>query len=164
MICPVTNTSDCISVAKVMLNGGKGIKQMKNRVAHLLKNAGKSPISGLFRHHLSIFGRQNAKFLLKTLGEIAGRAESSSLGNFIHTQPTFLKQDCCMMKANAADKCHRSSMGQSRQLFIKSCPLHTEILCQLFHAIFAIFQMLFYQSTHLKNQLGFPIDSLGCFR
>ena len=126
MICPVTNTSDCISVAKVMLNGGKGIKQMKNRVAHLLKNAGKSPIPGLFRHHLSIFGRQNAKFLLKTLGEIAGRAESSSLGNFIHTQPTFLKQDCCMMKANAADKCHRSSMGQSRQLFIKSCPLHTE--------------------------------------
>ena len=43
MICPVTNTSDCISVAKVMLNGGKGIKQMKNRVVHLLKNAGKAP-------------------------------------------------------------------------------------------------------------------------
>ena len=40
MICTVTNTSDCISVAKVMLNGGKGIKQMKNQVAHLLKNAG----------------------------------------------------------------------------------------------------------------------------
>ncbi len=100
----------------------------------------KSPISGLFRHHLSIFGRQYAKFLLKTLGEIAGRAEARSLGNFIHTLLTFLKQGCCTMKADAADKCHRSSIGQSRQLFIKSCPLHTEILCQLFHAIFAIFQ------------------------
>lgn len=53
-------------------------------------------------------------------------------------------------------------MGQSRQLFIKSCPLHTEILCQLSHAIFAIFQMLFYQSTHLKNQLGILINSFGC--
>lgn len=46
MICTVTNTSDCISVTKVMLNGGKGIKQMKNRVAHLLKNAGKAPFQG----------------------------------------------------------------------------------------------------------------------
>jgi len=147
-----------------MLNGGKWIKQMMNRVVHLLKNAGKSPIPGLFRHHLSIFGRQNAKFLLKTLGEIAGRAEARSLGNFIYAQFTFLKQGCCTMKANSADKSHRSSIGQSRQLFIKSCPLHAEVLCQLLHAIFAIFQMLFYQSTHLKNQLGLPIDSLGSFR
>ena len=136
---------------------------MMNRVVHLLKNAGKSPIPGLFRHHLSIFGRQNAKFLLKTLGEIAGRAEARSLGNFIHTQLTFLKQGCCTMKANAADKCHRSSIGQSRQLFIKSRPLHTEVLCQLLHAIFAIFQMLLYQSTHLKYQLRFLIDRFDYF-
>lgn len=66
------------------------------------------------------------------------------------------------MKPDAADKCHGSSIGQSRQLFIKSCPLHTEILCQLFHVIFAIFKMLLYQSMHLKNQLGILINSFGC--
>ncbi len=59
---------------------------MMNRVVHLLNNTGKAPFLGLFRHHLSIFGRQYAKFLLKTLGEIAGRAEARSLGNFIHAQ------------------------------------------------------------------------------
>ena len=103
-----------------MLNGGKWIKQMMNRVVHLLKNAGKSPISGLFRHHLSIFGRQYAKFLLKTLGEITGRTETRPFSDFIHGKLAFLKQGSCTIKADTADKCNRSSIGQSRQLFIKS--------------------------------------------
>ena len=67
------------------------------------------------------------------------------------------------MKANTADKCHRSSIGQSRQLFIKSRPLHAEVPRQLLYTIFAIFKMLFYQSTHLKYQLGLLIKSFGCF-
>ena len=132
-----------------MLNGEKGIKQMKIRVVHLLNHTEKAPFLGLFRHHLSIFRRQYAKFLLKTLGEIAGRTETRSLGNFIHGELSFLKQGSCTTKADAADKCHRSSISQSRQLFIESRPLHAEVLCQLLHAIFAIFQMLLYQSTHL---------------
>ena len=101
-----------------MLNGGKGIKQMMNRVVHLLKNAGKAPFQAIPASFIYI-RKQYAKFLLKTLGEIAGRAEARSLGNFIHTLLTFLKQGCCTTKADAADKCHGSSIGQSRQLFYK---------------------------------------------
>ena len=45
---------------------------------------------------LTIIG-QYAKFLLKTLGEITGRAEARSVGDFIHTKLPFLKQGCCTM-------------------------------------------------------------------
>ncbi len=65
----------------------------------------KSPISGLFRHLLPIFGRQYAKFLLKTLGEIAGRAEARSLGDFIHGEFAFLSKAAArrrrMLRINA---------------------------------------------------------------